>query len=120
MARLFFNKTNIFLSHDSQSPATATSMQQHIHSSISCPAKTLLTLLLIAISNFAAAETRCDRPAATLESAEGAVEWTTVSTDDWQKAEAGATFCQRHTGTATRKLLDHTLTGRKRILVFPA
>lgn len=93
MARLFFNKTNIFLSHDSQSPATATSMQQHIHSSIRCPAKTLLTLLLIAISNFAAAETRCDRPAATLESAEGAVEWTTVSTDDWQKAEAGATFC---------------------------
>jgi Flp pilus assembly protein TadD len=93
MARLFFYKANIFLSHDAQAPTTATPLPRHLYSSLSYPSKTLFTLLLIAIANLAAAETRCDRPAATLESAEGAVEWTTVNTDDWQKAEAGATFC---------------------------
>ncbi len=85
MARLFFNKTELQLS-----PNTLIAQLQHLHQLF----KILLTLLLtITIINMASADTRCDNPAAILESAEGVVEWAVGDNDSWQKAERGASFC---------------------------
>jgi Flp pilus assembly protein TadD, contains TPR repeats len=85
MARLFFNKTELQLWRD-----TLIAQLQHLHQ----PFKIFLTLLLaITIPNMASADTRCENPAAILESAEGAVEWAAGDNDTWQKAERGASFC---------------------------
>ena len=52
----------------------------------------LLAGLLIA-SDLSAADTRCDNPAATLESIEGVVEWAEGGSDNWQSAQRGSAFC---------------------------
>jgi Tfp pilus assembly protein PilF len=84
MARLVFNKTALQLSRDAI-------IAPQIFPQ---PFKILLTILLtITIANMASADTRCENPAATLESAKGVVEWTIGDADTWQKAERGGSFC---------------------------
>src|SRR5690606_1685824 len=51
----------------------------------------LFCVFALALCQSTLADPRCDTTAATLESVEGVVEWTT--TDDWQAAARGDAFC---------------------------
>lgn len=86
MARLFSNKKYFYLAPE-VSPDFR--VGQYLHSL----RVLVLATAALSLTITASAETRCDNPAAILESAQGVVEWTAADKDSWQSAEPGAVFC---------------------------